>query len=148
MGCTSAYVVAALPLLLDEELEDDEDDEELEDDDEPQIGLVTLHPEPASWVVLGPPSAVSPENGQQRKTHVLVPLAVIVAADVVPLFIVCDAFELSQGSEPTSKVAPVAAAAVAVAVTEPAATQTVTSPSVGGAPWYVCPSIVRSHQPL
>jgi len=97
-----------------------------------------LHPEPASWVA-------EAANGQQTKTHVLGAAAVIVAVDDVLVSDVCDAFAVSQGSVPSSKFA---LAAVTLAVTEPAATQSVVTPSVGGEPLKVCPSMVRSHQPL
>ena len=100
--------------------------------------LVAGHPEPASWVA-------EAANGQQTKTHVLGAVAVIVAVDVPFVFDVCDAFVVSQGSVPISKFV---VAAVAVAVTAPAATQSVVTPSVGGEPLKVCPSRLRSHQPL
>ena len=103
--------------------------------------LVVGHPEPAAWVLAA-------ENGQQTKTQVLGAVAVIVAVDVPFVFDVCVAFAVSQGSVPTSKFTPPAAAAVAVASTAPAATQIVVTPSVGGAPAYASPAMSRSHQPL
>jgi hypothetical protein len=87
-------------------------------------------------------------KGQQTTAHVVGPVAVTVAVDVPFVFDVCVVLLLSHGSEPTSKTPGFDAAAIAVTVTSPAATQTVAACCAGGMPAKGCPLMVMSHQPL